>query len=61
MDVESAYDRRLRRTAEVVWSWRLEVGVKPAELSAGDGVKQNLITGESTEEALKPSCAGMPG
>jgi hypothetical protein len=34
---------------EDVWSWRLEVGVKLAEFfSAGDGVKQTLITGEST-------------
>jgi hypothetical protein len=42
----------LEADGEDVWSWRLEVGVKPAELSAGDGVKQNLITGESTEETV---------
>jgi hypothetical protein len=48
-----------------VWSRRLEVGVKPAEfLSGGDGVKQSLITGESTEqpeEPLRGECRAFSG
>ena len=28
MDADGAYDRRLRRTGEVVWSWHPDAGVK---------------------------------
>src|ERR1022692_2556713 len=37
------------------------VGVKSAELSAGDGDKQARSPGRARNKLLKPSRAGMPG
>jgi hypothetical protein len=53
---------RLIADGEVVWSRRLEVGVKPAEiLFAGDGVKKARSPGRARSSQLKPSRAGMSG
>ena len=47
---------------EVVWSWRLDAGVKSVDASfAGDGGKRARLTGESTKEAVKTIARGMPG
>ena len=48
-----------RRTAlsadgEVVWSWRLDAGVKFAEPSVGDGDKKARSPGRARRKPLKP-------
>src|SRR3979411_1273648 len=47
---------------EVVWSGRLDAGVKLAEtISADDGDKQARSPGRARRKPLKPLRAGMPG
>jgi hypothetical protein len=49
VDADALLTNSADADGQSVWSWRLKVGVKPAEfLSAGDGVKQTRIAGEST-------------
>jgi hypothetical protein len=41
MDVDALLTNSVETDGQVVWSWRLEVGVKSAELFADDGVNKS--------------------
>jgi len=41
VDVDALLTKGAEADGQVVWSWRLEVGVKLAELFAGDGVNKS--------------------
>jgi hypothetical protein len=44
-----------------VWSWRLDAGVKSAELVLPATVTKSPITEESAKETVKTIARGMPG
>jgi len=61
MDVESACDRRLKRTCEIVWSWRLKVGVKPVDFFHRRRCQTNPDHRGEHEVAVKTSVCGNAG
>ena len=62
MDADGACGRTaLEVDGEVVWSWRLDAGVKSAEATPLATVTNKPITGESTKETVKTIAQGMPG
>jgi hypothetical protein len=50
-----------RADGKVVWSWRLDAGVKLVEATSQATETKKPISGESTKQPLTPSRAGMPG
>jgi len=62
VDADGACGRTaLEVDGEVVWSWRLDAGVKSAEATPLATVTNKPITGESTKETVKTIAQGMPG